>query len=67
MKNNYFQTKRCDLDITPNSHDYLTKKYMVLVGRMNSLVMEMKGLNTEIRQPLQINHQAHSPEATIFL
>ena len=30
----YYQLKRCDLDITPNSYDYPTKKSMVLVRRM---------------------------------
>ena len=36
-------TLRCDLDKTPNSHDYSTKKSMVLVGRMNASTRQIKG------------------------
>ena len=39
-----YQLDRCDLDITANSHGYLTKKYMVLVRRMTVLILGIKGL-----------------------
>ena len=42
-ENEDYQFKRCDLDITPNSHDYPTKNSMVLVGRMNVLIVGLKG------------------------
>lgn len=38
----YDQLKRCDLDMTLNSHDYLTKNFVVLVGRLNVSIMGMK-------------------------
>ena len=37
----YCQVKRCDLDITPNSHDYPTKNSLALVGRMIVLIVGM--------------------------
>lgn len=40
----YDQLKRCDLDMTLNSHDYLTKNFVVLVGRLNVSIMGMKRL-----------------------
>ena len=40
----YYQLKRCDLDRAPNSHDYPTKKSMVLVRRKNVSILGMKGL-----------------------
>ena len=30
---------RCDIDITTNSHDFLTKKSMVRGGRMNDSIL----------------------------
>ena len=42
--NNYYQLKRCDLEITSNSHDYPTKKAMELVRRMNISIVGVKGL-----------------------
>ena len=41
----YYQLKRCDCDITPNSHDFPTKYSIVLGGRMNILILGTKGLN----------------------
>ena len=35
-----------NLDMTPNSHDYRTKKSVVLVRRINISILEMKGLRT---------------------
>ena len=32
---------RCDFDITPNSHDFIKEKYMVLVRRMNVSILAM--------------------------
>ena len=46
--------KRCDLDITSNSHDYPTKKSMVLVRRMNSWILGMKGFLT-LQQRFHLN------------
>ena len=40
----YNQLKRCDLDITPNSHVYQTKKFIGRVKRMNVSILGMKGL-----------------------
>ena len=40
------QVKRCDTDITPNTHNYPTKKFMVLVRRMKVSIFVMKGLRT---------------------
>ena len=36
---------RCDVDMTPNSHDYPKKKSLVLVRRMNISILAMKGLS----------------------
>ena len=33
---------KCDLDISPNSHDYPTKKSIVLVRRMKFSILGMK-------------------------
>ena len=41
----YYQLKRFDLDMVPNSHAYPTKKSMILVGRMNFSILGMNGLN----------------------
>ena len=41
-----YQLMRCDLDVTQNSHDYQTKKPMVLVRRINVSIFGMKGVNT---------------------
>ena len=38
--------KRCDIDVTPNSHDHPTKKSMVLVGRINVSIVGIKGFKT---------------------
>ena len=38
----YYQLKRCNLDMTPNLHDYKTKNSMVLVGKMNVLIVGMQ-------------------------
>ena len=43
IENRDFYHKRCDLDITPDSHDYPTKKSMVLVWRMNVSILGIKG------------------------
>ena len=41
-----YQRLRCDLDITPNSHDYPTKKSTELVRRINDPILGMKGLKS---------------------
>ena len=56
-KENY-QLKRCDLDITPNFHDYPTKKSMVLVRRMNVLILGMKGWMTSSDLPFAVSQNA---------
>ena len=40
----YYQLKKYGLDITRNSHNYLTKNSMVLVERINVSIVGMKGL-----------------------
>ena len=40
---------RCGLDITPNSHDYPTKKAIILVRRMNASILRMEGLRPNFR------------------
>ena len=45
-----------DLDISSNSHDYLTKNSIVLVGRMNVLLVGMKEL-TVMTPLLKIYHK----------
>ena len=51
------QLERCDLDITPNSHGYPTKKSMVLVRRMNVSIVEMIRLSTMFHAPLSSPYQ----------
>ena len=41
-----YQLRTCELDFKKNSHDYQTKKYKVLVRRMNVLILGLEGLKT---------------------
>ena len=53
---------RCDLDITPNSHDYRTRKSMFLVGRINVSIVGMKWLTSiAIESTYELCEHLHSP------